>query len=33
MVSADGQRFLLDTPAEVTMPVTVILNWKPALKR
>ena len=33
MVSPDGQRFLLDTPAETTTPVTVILNWKPALKR
>ena len=29
MVSPDGQRFLIDSPAEVTLPVTVVLNWKP----
>ena len=29
MVSADGQRFLLDAPFEVTRPITVVLNWKP----
>jgi serine/threonine protein kinase len=29
MVSADGQRFLLSAPAEVTLPITVVLNWKP----
>jgi Tol biopolymer transport system component len=29
MVSADGQRFLLDAPSEVTRPITVVLNWKP----
>ena len=29
MVSRDGQRFLVITPKEVTLPVTVILNWKP----
>jgi Tol biopolymer transport system component len=28
MVSPDGQRFLIDSPAEVTLPVTVVLNWK-----
>ena len=28
-VSPDGQRFLVDTLKEVTVPVTVILNWKP----
>ena len=27
MVSADGQRFLLDAPTEVTLPITVLLNW------
>jgi Tol biopolymer transport system component len=30
-VSADGQRFLLDTALEETpSPITIILNWKPA---
>lgn len=29
MVSRDGQRFLVDTLKEVTLPITVILNWKP----
>jgi len=29
MVSPDGQRFLMDTLKEVTLPITVILNWKP----
>ena len=29
MVSPDGQRFLIDSPAEVTIPITVLLNWKP----
>ena len=30
MVSADGQRFLVDTVAEeANSPITVILNWKP----
>lgn len=29
MVSSDGQRFLMDTLKEVTLPITVILNWKP----
>jgi len=29
MVSRDGQRFLLDTLREVTLPITVVLNWKP----
>jgi hypothetical protein len=29
MVSADGQRFLMDTLREVTIPITVVLNWKP----
>ena len=28
-VSRDGQRFLVDTLREVTIPVTVLLNWKP----
>ena len=28
MVSRDGQRFLLDTLREVTIPITVVLNWK-----
>ena len=28
-VSPDGQRFLVNTIAEVTSPITVILNWKP----
>jgi serine/threonine protein kinase/Tol biopolymer transport system component len=28
-VSSDGQRFLVDSPAEVTIPITVLLNWKP----
>jgi Tol biopolymer transport system component len=32
-VSADGQRFLMDTALEETPPpITVILNWKPASK-
>ena len=30
MVSKDGQRFLIDTLREVTLPITVLLNWKPA---
>jgi eukaryotic-like serine/threonine-protein kinase len=29
MVSQDGQRFLMDTLKEVTLPITVLLNWKP----
>jgi Tol biopolymer transport system component len=29
MVSADGQRFLIDAPAEATLPISVVLNWKP----
>jgi len=29
MVSPDGQRFLMDTLTEVSLPMTVILNWKP----
>jgi eukaryotic-like serine/threonine-protein kinase len=29
MVSRDGQRFLVNTIKEVTLPITVILNWKP----
>jgi eukaryotic-like serine/threonine-protein kinase len=29
MVSRDGQRFLMDTLREVTLPITVVLNWKP----
>jgi hypothetical protein len=29
MVSADGQRFLMDTPAVVTTPITIVLNWTP----
>jgi Tol biopolymer transport system component len=28
-VSSDGQRFLLDTPAESAQPISVVLNWKP----
>jgi Tol biopolymer transport system component len=28
-VSPDGQRFLLNTTADVTSPISVILNWKP----
>jgi hypothetical protein len=28
-VSPDGQRFLLNTTADVTSPINVILNWKP----
>jgi eukaryotic-like serine/threonine-protein kinase len=28
-VSADGQRFLMGTPTEVSIPITVVLNWKP----
>ena len=29
MVSRDGQRILLATRRDVTVPITVILNWKP----
>jgi hypothetical protein len=29
-VSSDGQRFLVDTVKEITSPITVLLNWKPA---
>jgi serine/threonine protein kinase len=28
-VSRDGQRFLVNTLQEVTVPITVVLNWKP----
>jgi hypothetical protein len=28
-VSRDDQRFLIHTIKEVTLPITVILNWKP----
>jgi hypothetical protein len=31
-VSPDGQRFLINTPENVTMPVTVVLNWPTLLK-
>jgi hypothetical protein len=29
MVSRNGQRFLVETPKEVSIPITVVLNWKP----
>jgi dipeptidyl aminopeptidase/acylaminoacyl peptidase len=29
MVSQDGKRFLMQTWKEVTIPITVIVNWKP----
>ncbi len=29
MVSPDGQRFLVNTARPVTLPITVVLNWKP----
>jgi eukaryotic-like serine/threonine-protein kinase len=29
MVSPDGQRFLVNVAKEVTLPITLILNWKP----
>ena len=29
IVSEDGQRFLIDTRKEVTLPITVVLNWRP----
>ena len=29
MVSEDGQRFLINTPTEVSIPITVVLNRKP----
>src|SRR5215471_8738595 len=29
VASSDGQRFLMDSPAEVTSPITLVLNWKP----
>jgi hypothetical protein len=33
-VSADGQRFLLNTPAEAaSSPMTIVLNWTGLLKR
>jgi Tol biopolymer transport system component len=28
-VSRDGQRFLVDTQKEVTLPITILLDWKP----
>jgi hypothetical protein len=28
-VDGDGQRILVDTMREATLPITVILNWKP----
>jgi hypothetical protein len=28
-VSRDGQRFLVDTMPELTVPITVLVNWKP----
>jgi hypothetical protein len=30
IVSPDGQRFLMQTPKEVTLPITVILNLRPS---
>ena len=29
MVSRDGQLFLVNTGKEVTLPITIVLNWKP----
>jgi eukaryotic-like serine/threonine-protein kinase len=29
MVSRDGQRFLMDTLKEISVPITIVLNWKP----
>ncbi len=29
IASKDGQRFLIDTLKEVTLPITVVLNWRP----
>jgi dipeptidyl aminopeptidase/acylaminoacyl peptidase len=29
MASPDGQRFLMDTLKEVTLPITVVMNWNP----
>jgi Tol biopolymer transport system component len=32
-VTADGQRFLINTAADTTLPVTLVLNWTVALKK
>jgi hypothetical protein len=32
-VDADGQRFLISTATDVTVPVTVVQNWPAALRR
>jgi len=29
IASSNGQRFLMNSPAEVTSPITLVLNWKP----
>jgi hypothetical protein len=28
-VSRDGQRFLVDSMQEITVPITILVNWKP----
>lgn len=32
-VTADGQRFLVNTASDTTLPVTLILNWTAALRK
>ena len=32
-VSADGQRFLINTASDAVLPVTLVLNWPAALSR
>jgi hypothetical protein len=32
-VTADGQRFLVNTASDTTLPVTLVLNWTAALKK
>jgi hypothetical protein len=29
IASSNGQRFLMNSPAEVTSPITLVLNWQP----
>ena len=32
-MTADGRRFLVNTPSRAVVPITVVLNWTSALNR
>ena len=32
-VSADGQRFLINTASDAALPITLVLNWRAALSK